>query len=220
MRKHKYTTHLFLTICLCSVFNPKSFAASDTLPERALLFAALDTFHHKQLAAELAEFDLSDRGAWMNYVPSVGIGYTPVASTASGTFQSQPRPVISYSLGQVFTARKQKEARAAKRRSLKASAVLRLQTARRKLRRLLTDYDLLLSDYQQKLQLFALDEELFTYYEKSYRNLELLPTQFLLKKREFIAKKYDLCKTAAVIGNKESEILETSCYINQASDLK
>lgn len=218
MRKHKYTTHLFLAVCLCCCL--KSVAAIDTLPERTLLFAALDTFHRKQLAAELAEFDLSDRGAWMNYVPSVGVGYTPVASTASGAFQSQPRPVISYSLGQVFNARKQKEARAAKRRSLTASAELRLQSARRKLQRLLTDYDLLRSDYQLKLQLFALDEELFAYYEKSYRNLELLPSQFLSKKREFIAKKYDLRKTATVIGNKESEILETSCYLRPESDFK
>ena len=220
MRKHKYTTHLIFTVCLCFSFVPKSTAATDTLPERALLFAALDTFHRKQLAAELAEFDLSDRGAWMNYVPSVGVGYTPVASVASGAFQSQPRPVISYSLGQVFNARKQKEVRAAKRRSLTASAELRLQSARRKLQRLLTDYDLLRSDYQQKTQLFALDEELFAYYEKSYRNLELLPTQFLLKKREFIAKKYDLRKTATVIGNKESEILETSCYLRPTSNLE
>ncbi len=83
--------------------------ANCQLPTKDSLHAALDTFHDRQLEAQLAEFDASKKGNWLYYLPSVGISYTPIARTRTDgnlELNSEPRPTVSFSLGQVLTARR------------------------------------------------------------------------------------------------------------------
>lgn len=184
----------------------------DSLPKSDLLFATLDTFHAHQLAANLAEFEESNQGNWMNYMPSAGVGYAPVYNAVENSFTAKPRPSISWSINQVFTAKKRKEALRAKKRSITEKSLLQSQTDKRKLNRLLINYQRLKEDLKERKRLFAIEEELFEYYEKSYQNLDLLPSQFLLRKKDFLSKKYEIRIAETKIKNAEAEILETACY--------
>lgn len=207
---------LFLTNILTHSFAISSCDntnISDSLPASNLLFEALDTFHAHQLAADLAEFEESNQGNWMTYLPSAGIGYAPIYNAAENSFAAKPRPSISWSINQIFTAKKRKEALLAKKRSITENSLLQTQTDKRKLRRLLINYQRLQEDLKERKRLFAIEEELFEYYEKSYQNLDLLPYQFLIKKRNYLHKKYEIQVASNKIYNAESEILEAAYWL-------
>lgn len=207
---------LFLTSTLTHGFATSScnnINVPDSLPATNLLFEALDTFHAHKLAADLAEFEESNQGNWMNYLPSAGIGYAPVYNASENSFTAKPRPSVSWSINQIFTAKKRKEALLAKKRSISENSLLQNQYNKRKLNRLLINYQRLKEDLKERKRLFTIEEELFEYYEKSYQNLDLLPSQFLLKKRDFLHKKYEIRIAETKIKNAEAEILETACFL-------
>jgi hypothetical protein len=66
----------------------------DSLPPDSILYKNLATYHQSLVTAQLSEFEISAKGNWMNYVPSVGVGYAP---------SGEPRPTMSFSLSQIFT---------------------------------------------------------------------------------------------------------------------
>jgi hypothetical protein len=183
---------------------------ADTLPPADQLHAALDTFLTRQLAAQLVEFDESKKGNWLYYLPSVGIGYTPI--TKSGPdgdirFDNAPRPTLSFSLGQVLNARRRDRDLRAKRESLAASAALDREKAHRELDRLLHRYALLLLELETMRRVQEIDRQLFVLIQADYDAARISPQQFLPKQKAFLEGELAVQRKEMEVVGVEGEIL-------------
>jgi hypothetical protein len=180
------------------------------LPIADSLHAALDTFLTHQLAAQLAEYDESEKGNWLYYLPSVGIGYTPIAKgSADGDirFNNEPRPTISFSLSQVLTARRRHRDLRAKRESLAASAALDREKAHRDLDRLLHRHALLLLELETMRRVQEIDRQLFVLIQADYDAAVISPQQFLPKQKAFLEGELAVMRKEMEVGNLEGEIM-------------
>lgn len=185
--------------------------ADCQLPSADSLHAALDTFLDRQLAAQLAEFDASKKGNWLHYLPSVGIGYTPITRTGTDgnlEFNSGPRPTLSFSLSQVLTARRRQRDVRAKRESLAASALLEREKAHSDLDRLLQRHALLLLELETMRRVLDIDRQLFLLIQVDYEAAKISPQQFLPKQKALLEAELGVMRKEMEVGNLEGEILQ------------
>lgn len=188
---------------------------ADTLPPADQLHNALDTFLTHQLAAQLAEFDESKKGNWLYYLPSVGIGYTPIAKSGPDgdlRFDNAPRPTLSFSLGQVLNARRRDREIRAKRESLAASAALDREKARRELERLLHRHALLLLELETMRRVQEIDCQLFVLVQADYDAARISPQQFLPKQKAFLEGELAVMRKEMEVGNLEGEMRSFAHY--------
>ncbi len=174
---------------ICSIILAPT---TDTLPPSPQLHAALDTLHHRQLLAALAEFDDAGPKQWMNYVPSVGIGYN---------LQGQPRPTMSFSLAQIFSAQRQRSDRQAKRRSIQASAALDLERLHHQLDALLQRHALLSLELATMRKVFEIEVSMYELALLDYEAAKLAPVAFLPKQKAFL-------ESGLAVMRKEMEVAE------------
>jgi hypothetical protein len=173
----------------------------DSLPPDSILYKNLATYHQSLVTAQLSEFEISAKGNWMNYVPSVGVGYAP---------SGEPRPTMSFSLSQIFTAQRNREIIEAKRRAITATATLLYQSEIRKLQALLHQFQIIQSDIRFANSIHQIDIQLFQFYETQHRNSEITASQFLLKKRDMLTKEQNIKKIETSLEDKRLEIMEAS----------
>lgn len=202
----KISLFIFFSIaffCDASSQTPDSISMSEvsSLPTDSILFQSLAAYHQQLTAAELQEFEVSNSGQWMTYLPSVGVGYTPAG---------QPRPTASFSLSQVLTAKRNKQTLAAKRRAITESAMLRHANDKRHLTGLIRQFDLLKRELEFEKELFQIDTELFEFYQAQLENHELTASQFLLKKKSYLTTKNDLFRLEVRLEEKKTEVLEAA----------
>jgi hypothetical protein len=179
------------------------------LPTPDSLHAALDTFLNRQLKAQLAEFDESKKGNWLYYLPSVGIGYTPIAKGNNDggiRFNNEPRPTISFSLGQVLNARRRDRDIRAKRESLAANAVLDREKTHRGLDRLLQRHALLLLELETMRRVLEIDRQLFVLIQADYDAAVISPQQFLPRQKAMLEAELGVQRKGMEVGNLEGEI--------------
>jgi hypothetical protein len=182
----------------------------DTLPPTDQLHQSLDTFLDRQFEAQLAEFDESKKGNWLYYLPSVGIGYTPIArgsDDGSLTFNNEPRPTISFSLSQVLTARRRQRDIRAKRESIAANAVLEREKAHRELDRLLHRHALLLLELETMRRVLEIDRQLFVLIQSDYDAARISPQQFLPKQKAMLEAELAVQRKGMEVAGVEVEIL-------------
>jgi hypothetical protein len=173
----------------------------DSLPPDSILYKNLATYHQSLVTAQLSEFEISAKGNWMNYVPSVGVGYAP---------SGEPRPTMSFSLSQIFTAQRNREIIEAKRRAITATATLLYQSEIRKLQALLHQFQIIQSDIRFANSIHQIDIQLFQFYETQHQNSEITASQFLLKKRDMLTKEQNIKKIETSLEDKRLEIMEAS----------
>ncbi|MCR9289144.1 MAG: hypothetical protein NXI23_17350 [Bacteroidetes bacterium] len=147
------------------------------LPPTDSLFAALEKHHASVTAAQLAEFDETTTKKWMNYIPSVGIGYTP---------SGDPRPTASFSLAQIITAKRNQQERERRRAVILAKAEIELQQLKSKLSSMLQEYELLKLELRTREQIHEIDKQLFQLAKAQYENAEMSPVEFLPKEKAFL----------------------------------
>lgn len=179
------------------------------LPTSDSLHATLDTFLDRQLAAQLAEYDESKKGNWLYYLPSVGIGYTPIAKSGPDgdiRFNNAPRPTLSFSLGQVLNARRRNSDIRAKRESLAASAALDREKAHRELDRLLHRHALLLLELETMRRVQEIDRQLFVLIQADYDAARISPQEFLPKQKAFLEEELAVMRKEMELGGVEEEI--------------
>lgn len=184
--------------------------AKGQLPTPDSLHAALDTFLTRQLAAQLAEYDESKKGNWLYYLPSVGIGYTPIAKSGPDgdiRFDNAPRPTLSFSLGQVLNARRRDSDLRAKRESLAASAALDREKAHRELDRLLHRHALLLLELETMRRVQEIDRQLFVLIHADYDAARISPQQFLPKQKAFLEGELAVQRKEMEVAGLEGEVL-------------
>ncbi len=179
------------------------------LPTPDSLHASLDTFLNRQLAAQLAEFDETKKGNWLYYLPSVGIGYTPIAKSGPDgdiRFDNAPRPTLSFSLGQVLNARRRDRDIRAKRESLAASAALDSEKAHSELDRLLHRHSMLLLELETMRRVQEIDRQLFVLIQADYDAAVISPQQFLPRQKAFLEGELAVMRKEMEVGNLEGEI--------------
>ncbi len=183
------------------------------LPTSDSLHGALDTFLTRQLAAQLAEFDESKKGNWLYYLPSVGVGYTPIAKSGPDgdiRFDNAPRPTLSFSLDQVLNARRRDRDLRAKRESLAASAALDREKAHRELDRLLHRHALLLLELETMRRVQEIDRQLFMLIQADYDAARISPQQFLPKQKAFLEGELGVMRKEMEVAGMEGEVLSFS----------
>ena len=171
---------------------------NEQLPTNNELHAALDTFLDLQLAATLAEFDDAGPRQWMNYVPSVGVGYN---------LQGQPRPTVSFSLAQVFAAQRQRRDRLAKRRSIEAAAILEREKAHRQLDALLHRHQLLQLELATMHRVHDIERQLYELAFLDYEAAKLAPSAFLPKQKAFLESELSVMRKEMEVRGLEGEML-------------
>jgi hypothetical protein len=190
---------LFTLFVLLSQFVYSQNQPTDwNLPPTDSLFAALEKHHASITAAQLAEFDETNTKKWMNYIPSVGIGYTP-----SGA----PRPTASFSLSQIITAKRQQQERERRRTAILGKAEIELQQLKSQLTSMLQEYDFLKLELRTREQIHEIDRQIFQLAKVQYENAEMSPVEFLPKEKAFLQQELEVEKKKAALSKKKQNLL-------------
>ena len=150
---------------------------------RDRLFASIQNYYQQVAHAELLEFQESTKGEWLKYIPNVGMTYTVAG---------QPRPSVSFSTSVIYQAKKGKQLRAAKIRSIESSTVLLIQQEQRKLLQLIAQYEQELRSLAVATEIQEIETAIFEIQETKFRNRELTPLEYLPLKRNYLQKQYEL----------------------------
>ncbi|MDF1866711.1 MAG: hypothetical protein P1U70_17880 [Saprospiraceae bacterium] len=168
---------LTLFVLYTYIANCQQQSTNWNLPPTDSLFAAIEKHHATITAAQLAEFDETTTKKWMNYIPSVGIGYTP---------SGDPRPTASFSLSQIITAKRNQQDRERRRASILAKSEIELQNLKSQLASMIQEYELLKRELRTREQIHEIDKQLFQLAKTQYENAEMSPVEFLPKEKAFL----------------------------------
>lgn len=172
--------------------------ADCQLPTADSLHAALDSAHARKLAATLAEFDDAGPPGWMNWTPSVGMGYN---------LQGEPRPTMSFSLSQVIGNIERRKERKAKRRAIEEAGKLELSQLHSQLDAMLQRYAMLSLELETMRQVFSIDSQLHDLAAADYEAARLSPVQFLPKEKAFLEEKLKMVRKEMEVKAVEGDVL-------------
>ena len=175
----------------------------DTLPPAPTLHAVMDAHQDAVLAAQLEEFQTNQTGFWMNYMPSAGIAYTP-----SGA----PRPAISFSLSQLFNAKRQRSEQAAKRKAIISNSEIERQQAHRELDARISRYEWMELELQVMREVHKINVSLYQLALSDYETAKIPPSVFLPKKKSFLEAGLNLTRKEMELKNLEMEVLTFANY--------
>lgn len=193
---------LMLFLCAFAVTSAKAQtlpnSQTDSLSSLDSLFSSVDNFHNQTLTAELKAFESNPKDYWMNFVPSVGVGYN---------LQGKPRPSISFSLNSLFQVRKQKRQVAAIKESIILKNHIERQKTKSTVSKIYQQIKTLKEDLKFSLKVFAIEKQLFEFHERQNQNHEIRPSEFLIMKIAFL-KKEEIIR----IQKRQIEILTLDLY--------
>jgi len=177
----------------------------DTLPPQPQLFAAIDTFYHHQVAAELSEYQSTKKKQWLKYLPTVGLTYT---------FEGKPRPTVSWSSNLIYTSYQNKESKEAKRLSIIRKNELKYQKDKIKLHAQIQKHHALKQDIEFLKSLFEYDTQLYEVKKDEAVHLEITPSELLKATQAYQKKAYEIFQKERILEELEWEILLLAHYFN------
>ncbi len=180
-----------------------SFLPVDSLPPTEVLYASIDSFYQLQMEADLAEFQISKKGEWLKYLPSLGVTYT---------LDGQPRPALNLSSSILYRAKKDKQLRQAKQASIRSKYLLEAAKRKAVVDELIHKYYGKLEELQLKEEIHTIDQQLFAIEEDRYRRLEMAPSGYLKAKRELLKKEEGLNAIRQGIRTLKREVLAICFY--------
>lgn len=212
---------IFLGFCLCLV--AKSLAAQqpdsttisvqesppDSFPPLAVLLASVDSFHSQRCAALLVEFQSTKRGSWMDWMPTIGVGYVP--SLAPGA-RDRLRPSLGYSLTNVKNALDKREQVAAKRLTIEGQCASEARREREAVWEMYGRRVLLLEQLAQQRALIVIDRQLFEYYAAEFKAVRIPAAQYLTEKQQLMQKEFEITKAETQVRILEGEIMRDAHY--------
>ena len=159
----------------------KTAATSDipSNPERELdsLCDCVRQRYTLLLEADLESLDVSNKGQWVKYLPNVGVTYD---------IQGRPRPAASINTSTIYTAKRDRQQLAAQREGIRKRLLLE---EARTIGNLIRKYQRFIAEGDRVDRLSAIaeiDRELFYLYQEQHKNDELMPEEFLFKKKAFL----------------------------------
>lgn len=191
------------------VFSNLLIAQNDELPSLETLYQSIQDYYLKEANAQLLEFQESQKGEWLKYVPNIGFGYTIGTKEVEGSTQivGRLRPSVSLNTSILYQAKKGKQLRAAKIKSIESSVLLLIQEEQRKLLQLYSTYQRELRSLALATEIQEIEEQIFRIQESKYNSTELTPLQFLPIKRSYLQKQYDLAEKRKGIELMVGELL-------------
>lgn len=193
------------------LFTIRLVAQIDSLPSTDALFQSLEDYHENLLQAQLTEFQISEKGAWLKYIPSVGVGYN-LGTDAEGNLKNVLRPSVSYSTNVIYQVRQDKEGRRVKMESIKKAAVLVLENEKRALELLLRKYENEVAELEFMQRLNVIDSELYEIATVQFDAAEIPPSAYLPKKRSYLQKQFEIFQKQKLIRNLIAEIISISKF--------
>ncbi|RMF27951.1 MAG: hypothetical protein D6765_06720 [Bacteroidetes bacterium] len=175
----------------------------DTLPHPDTLRAALESKFEALTAARLAEFDDNQPPAFLNYLPSIGIAYTPAG---------EPRPAASFSVSQVIQAGRIRRNLKNQRRAIIQTAALELEQEKQKLQSLITRHNQLTTQLQTLQKIHQINRQIFDLQTADYQAARIDPETYLRHRRAFLEQSLRLQQARQQLADLEAEIL-TLCGI-------
>ena len=187
-----------ITLLISTILGTNLLAQTDTLPPTIDLIESLQNFYRQQTNAQLTEFQENQKGEWLKYLPSVGVTYTVAG---------EPRPSASINTGIIYTARKDKQGREAKRKAIETTQQLIIEQETRKLLQLIGNYHQELRSLAIATEIQEIEEQIFQIQTTKFENLELTPLQYLPIKRTYLQKQYELAEKRKGVDLMVGEIL-------------
>lgn len=106
----------------------------------------------------------------MKYLPNVGTTYT---------LEGQFRPTASFSISTLYQVRRDKQARAAKRRSIEQKIRLEEQKTLAAVQNMLTEYHIRLRELETQKLILETDRQLHAIQKDKYERAEIPPSDYL-----------------------------------------
>lgn len=190
--------NLLIISLLLTIFSTNLPGQSDTLPPLNMLYESIQNYYQQQAAAQLLEYQESTKGEWLKYIPNVGVTYTVAGD---------PRPSVAFSTSVIYQARKDKQLRQAKIKSIESATLLLIQQEQRKLLQLVANYEQELRSLALATEIMDIERQIFEIQATKFENLELTPLQFLPLKRGYLQKRYELAAKRKEVELLRGEIL-------------
>lgn len=186
-----------------------SLLSIDTLPPKAALLQAIDSFYQVQTESQLLEYQTSKKGEWLKYLPTVGLTYT---------LDGKPRPTISFSSSLLYRAKKDRLTIMAKRQAIIEANRLATERIKAKLDEMIFEYECLQQEIVSRREIFEIDAQLFEMDQQRYDRLEMAPSDFLKSKKVFLEKQQAFRKLSTQVIRLEKDILNLSFRSEQNND--
>ena len=177
--------------------------ATDSLPPLEMLFHSIDSFYLQKMETELAEFQISKKGEWLKYVPTLGLTYT---------LDGRPRPAISFSSSVIYRARKDRQTIASKRRSIIEKNRLEAEILKDEVQEMVLRYYRTVREHELEKQIFNIDRQLFAIQQAEYERLELAPSAYLEARRQFLIKEQQFLSAREKSRQSRRSILNIAHY--------
>lgn len=160
-----------------------SILSADTLPPKATLLHAIDSFFQIQKASQLLEYQISKKGEWLKYLPTVGIQYT---------LDGKPRPTLSFSSNILYRVEKDRQTVEAKRRTIIEKNKLEAQKAKNKLEEMLKEYQMQAQELKSRKEVLKIDSLLFQIDQVRYDSLEMASSEYLKAKKKYLQQQIEV----------------------------
>lgn len=161
-----------------------SICQSDSLVSELILFEAIDRYYDNLLEADLVEFDLSKKGNWLKYLPSVGIAYTPAGA---------PRPSVSVSSSVIYQSSQDKKLREQSEKAVKMQNSVERNETKRVVRILVSEYENEEKRFESRREIREIERQLQEITKAKYERLEITPEVYLRARKGYLEtlQKYD-----------------------------
>ncbi|MEM9885219.1 MAG: TolC family protein [Bacteroidota bacterium] len=189
-----------------------SIPVMDSLPPIDSLYLSVERYYQRELLAELAEYQESKKGEWLKYLPSVGVNYALV-QTNGGALNTRPRPTLSYSSVKLYQARRERNLKEAKMRSIRAKNALVLSQEKQNLLELYKNYYLNARKLKTKSELLLIERQLFEMKEMKYEKGMIFPDEYLAARKVYLIAKANFESDLYLLQQLKLEILSRARMI-------
>jgi len=191
-----HTVLIVLLLSYGKVYGQERLAITDLIVEKT----ELETFlrrHFIDLAeALIEEFNYKEKGKVLKYLPS--LGYNFITNS----------PHISYNTSALYAAINDEYIKVAKIKSIRKAMKNSFQAELKKLHKHYANLEADIDYYNQSLQLYHINQEIFSIKQQQYQNLEITPLEFLSSKIKIKEEEMRLSKKHHDILKLKNHILE------------
>lgn len=165
-----YSILLILLLSHGEVYGQEKIDITNIIVEKTELETSLKKHFIDLAEALIEEFNYKEKGKVLKYLPS--LGYNFITNS----------PHISYNTSALYAAINDEYIKAAKIKSIRKAMQNSFQAELKKLHKHYANLEADIDYYNQTLQLYHINQEIFSIKQQQYKNLEIAPLEFLSSK--------------------------------------